>query len=962
VTRPRIEVALLGSLQLRVGGEPVALSSMPQRVLLARLALASGQAVGVAELLDALWGDQPPANAAGNLHSYVSRLRRTLGPGRVERMPAGYRLLLDDGGRDVDVVERLVSEARAMAVTDPGAGADLLGQALACWRGEPLADLADVLAFAPDRARLSEWRQQLLAERFELSLIAGRPGDVLPELEAAASAEPLWERIQLQLIRARHQAGRTADALTAATAYRRRTVEELGIDPGAEFTELHRRLLSDDPALRPAAAAARVEAPGGPLELPAFSPPVVTDRFIGRESELRQLAVDLAEHRLVTVVGPGGAGKTRLVLELLARRQVGSAQAACLVELASVTGPADVAVTVAGALGLRAAPEGVTTAIADRIGSEPALLVLDNCEHLLAAVRDLVSGLLTRCAGLRVLATSRWRLGVRGERVLRLAELPEADLVELFCDRAALLRTDFAAAGSARAVVAQICGMLDGLPLAVELAARRESVFGLTVLRDRLAAGLAVLEPARDGDRSTAVTATVEWSYRLLDPDSRQLLDRLSVCRGGFSLDALAHLAPPGVADPSVLLAELVDASLVSCDLTVDPPRYRLLETVRYGCERHLTAAMEDEVRLAHARWMRAHAEVVYARQRERSPSAAPLLRRESANLQYALGWLIDTGRWSEAAQLGVLIAVATSDDPDLSLMAQLARLKAELPAVDDTAALCALAAGGVAWMGGDRQVAEPLLSAAVDRLPAEHEYAWIARYFRLTNRMFGGDLRGVESDVRAVYQNSNAPPWAVAAALCGAALVNLFSGDRPAAERWLAADETLLVELAPADGFIAYTRGEMAASPDPAAALAFFDQAFQQAEAQGHSYSREVAAIGRAAVLIRLGRRAEAVAACRVLIDELRNLGMWPQLWMVLRLTAELLVAFDDQAPAAALLAAADADPLAPAVLADDRQRHAELWARIADHIAPGELATGRPDGRAEAVRRAVTALERHG
>jgi predicted ATPase/DNA-binding SARP family transcriptional activator len=961
VTGPRIEVALLGSLQLRVGGETVALSSMPQRVLLARLALAAGQVVGVAELHDALWGDQPPPNAAGNLHSYVSRLRRTLGPDRVERVSAGYRLLLDDGGTDLDRVERLVSDARAVVPADPAAAADLLGQALACWRGAPLADLADVLAFAPDRARLAEWRQQLLAERFELSLAAGRHGEVLPELEAVALAEPLWERVQLQLIQARHLAGRTADALAAATAYRQRRVAELGLDPGEEFTDLQRRLLDDDPALRPAASAAHVNAPVEPLELPAAWPPVLTDRFIGREAELRQLAAGLAEHRLVTVVGPGGAGKTRLVLELLARRQVGSAEAAYLVELASVTGADEVPVSVAGALGLRAAPEGVAAAIADRIGSEPALLVLDNCEHLLSGVRELVPSLLGRCAGLRVLSTSRRPLGLRGERVARLAQLPEADLVELFCDRAALLRADFEASDTDRAIVAQICGILDGLPLAVELAARRESAFGLAALRDRLAAGLAVLEPARDGDRSTAVTATVEWSYRLLDPDSRQLLDRLSVCRGGFSLDALAHLAPPGVAEPAGLLAELVDASLVSCDLTTDPPRYRLLETVRYGCERHLTAALHDEVRLAHAGWMRAHAELVYARQRARSPAATPLLRRESANLQHALGWLIDAGRWAEAAQLGVLIAVAISDDPELSLMAQLARLEAELPAVDDTAALCALAAGGVAWMGGDGPVAEPLLSAAVDRLPAEHEYVWIARYFRMTNRMFRGDVAGAEADARSLYWGESVPPWARATALCGAALINLFAGNRPAAERWLAIDEALLAKLAPVDGFIAYTRGEMAAGSDPAAALAFFDQAFRQAETQGHSYSREVAAIGRAAVLIRLGRRAEAVAACRVLVDELRTLGMWPQLWMVLRLTAELLVGLGDHASAGALLAAADADPLAPAVLADDRRRHAELWARITAHGAPGPAAGSPADSRSEAVRRAKSALARH-
>ena len=214
-----------------------------------------------------------------------------------------------------------------------------------------------------------------------------------------------------------------------------------------------------------------------------------------------------------------------------------------LVEPGTVSRPADVPATTAAALGLRAAPAGLEAAIADLLGSEPALLVVDNCEHLLDAARDLISELLGCCPALQVLATSRQRLGVVGERVLRLGPLTPGEQVELFCERAGLLRVDFDPSGPQRELVAQICCTLDGLPLAVELAASREAVFGLRMLKDRLSAGLDVLEPARDGDRTTAVTATVEWSYRLLDPDAQRLFDRLAVCRGGFDLEAVEFLA-----------------------------------------------------------------------------------------------------------------------------------------------------------------------------------------------------------------------------------------------------------------------------------------------------------------------------------------------------------------------------------------------------------------------------------
>lgn len=943
----RVEVELLGPVRVLLDAEQATPASEPQRVLLAALALARGRPVSTAELIDALWPDEPPGNALGNLQSYLSRLRRLVGTDRITKEAAGYRLNIAEDDVDIGRVERLAEQARSCP--DPAQAARLLGQAVGAWRGEPLADLLDRLPLESERARLTEWRRQLRHEWLQARLEAGEGSELLPDLEQAARADPLSERVQLLLMRARHRCGHTAEALAAADAYRRRLAAELGIDPGPGFADLYRRLLRED--TEPPAA-------------PSTPPSAPSDRFVGREPQLRELTQALTEHRIVSVVGPGGVGKTRLVLELLRARP--RATPAHLVELAETSQPQGVAVAVAGALGLRAAPEGAIVAIADRLGAQPALLVLDNCEHVLDAVADLVGQLLARCPAARVLTTSRRRIGLAGERVVRLGPLPHADQVELFRERAALLRADFDTSESAAELIGEVCTLLDGLPLAVELAAKREAVFGLAQLRDRLAAGLAVLEPAGGGDRATAVTATVEWSYRLLDPDTRALLDRLAVCRGGFGLDALDHLAPPGAANPVAALAELVDASLVSCELAADPPRYRLLETVRHVCRGHLDSAELREVHLAHACWMASHAEVVYQRQRERSPEATPLLRREAANLHEALSWLAESGHLEQAARLAVLLALALSDEPDLTLVALLGRLEPDtVPVRSRTEALLALAAGVARWICGEGPAADRLLSAAADALPAEHDMRWIARFFLLNNRMFVGDVAGVRAGAEALKRDAAVPAWVVASAVCEAVLVGVYSGDIAGAQELLAANDELLTGVADVEGFVTYTRAELRAVTDPVGALELFELSYRQCDARGHTYNREVAAIGRAAVLIRLGRHHAAVAACHELVEDLLSLGMWAQLWMVLRLTGELLVALGEYEVAARLLAAADADALAPAVHEPDRERLDRLHREIGEHLDPARVRAarqeGRRGGRSGAASAAALALRRH-
>ncbi|WP_203987225.1 BTAD domain-containing putative transcriptional regulator [Virgisporangium aurantiacum] len=934
-----MEIGLLGPVLVRVDGAEVRLASTPQRVILARLALAANRTASPAALIDTLWPDGPPANAAGNLHAYVSRLRRAIGADRITREPAGYRLGVAAEQIDIGRAEALVAAARA--TDDPAGAADRYGAALALWRGEPLADLPDPTPFAPDLARLAAWRRQVRDEWFTARLAAGRAADALPDLEHATTADPDRESLQILLATALHHLDRTADALRVLADHRRRLADEHGLDPGPAVAELTTRLLTGD------------------------APMVSTkpmNRYLGRDGDLAAVEAALRAHRLVTVVGPGGMGKTRLGLELLGRLPAGGR--VHVVELALVSRADDVPLAAAAAIGLRTAPgstDGAAAVIADQLGDGAALVVLDNCEHVRVAARDLVAGLLARCPGLRVLATSRQRLGVAAEKVLRLGPLAPDDQVELFCDRAALLRDDFPDSPETRRLAADICRTLDGLPLAVELAASREAVFGLRQLRDRLAAGLAILEPARDPDRTTAVSATVEWSYRLLDPAAQHVFDALVGCRGGFPLDALAHLAPD-VTRPEPLLAELVEASLVIAERS-DPPRYRLLEVMRRVGLDHLGPDRLPHARDRHASWMTAHAERCHALQRERSPRATGLLRAELANLLEALGWLIDTRRWADAGRLGALLAPLLSDHPDLALLAQQERLAAAPADLDaETAGRCAIAAGTARWLQGDLPVAERLLSDALTRLPADHSQRWIAQFFRLTTHMFAGHLDAVQADAGALLVGPDVPDWVAGVGVGCAALSHLFAGDRAAGERLLSVHSGLLARVGEADGFVAYTYAEFAADTDPDRALDLFARAYRQSAAIGQRYDMEVAAIGRMAVLIRSGRGAEAARACRASVDRLRTSGMWPQLWTALRLTAELLVALGDLTTAASLLAAAERDPLAPAVVGPDRTRQAALWAAVERGLGADAAAAARSNGgrrkRATVAEHAIAAL----
>ncbi|MEV7567884.1 AfsR/SARP family transcriptional regulator [Streptomyces tanashiensis] len=593
-------------------GAPVPVTGGPKvRALLARLLLDAGGTVPVERLVDGLYGEEPPAGTAGALQAQVSRLRRVLPPGvTVEFSPGGYRLAVADPVADVDVLrfEALAREgARAGAAGDAGRAAGLLREALGLWRGPALADVRDAPFAAGQAARLDAVRLDAVEEWAAAELASGGdPAALVAELERPVREQPLRERLRGLQMRALGAAGRQAEALAVYEEVRAALAEELGADPSPELAAVHLELL------RGGSAAERAVPP-----LPA----PLTD-FVGRERERERLAALVAAARLVTLVGPGGAGKTRLALEVGAGLP-GEVRFVDLGAVAGAGGPSgEVAEAFAAALGVRGA-----TRLEAALAGRPVLLIVDNCEHVVVETAVLVRRLLAACPGLRVLTTSREALGITGESLLPLGALAPEAAVELFVRRAAAVRPGFA--GHAR--VAELCAGLDGLPLAVELAAARLRTLSVEELADGLGGRFDLLSR---GDRTAperhrTLRAVVEWSWSLLEPGERELAARLSVFRGGATAEAVARVCGADAGLP----ASLVEKSLVEVR---DDGRYRMLETIRAYAAEQLPDG--DPAPAAHLAYYRELAEAADPELR----GAAQLewlarLDAEDANLRAAL-------------------------------------------------------------------------------------------------------------------------------------------------------------------------------------------------------------------------------------------------------------------------------------------------------------------------------------
>ncbi|MFE9122451.1 BTAD domain-containing putative transcriptional regulator [Streptomyces sp. NPDC007172] len=580
-------------------GTAISLGGPRVRALLTALASRAPRPVSVSVLIDDVWADDPPQDAPAALQALVGRLRRAVGRTAVESGPGGYRLLAARHDIDLYVFEDRAAEGAAqLAAGDPGAAADTLRAALALWRGPALADL-------PERdAALRPEAQYLAARRgrIEADLRRGATSGLLPELTELLGAHPYDETLHAQLIRTLRAEGRGAEALAAYDKARRTLADALGADPGPELTALHAQLLESAPATGPA------EAPPRPGNLR----PRLTS-FVGREAELAAIQADLTASRLVTLIGPGGTGKTRLAEQAATAAPAES----WLVELAPLDQPEAVPGAVVSALGLRettllaqggakAALDDPTARLVEDLSRRPdTLLVLDNCEHVIDAAAHLAETLLTRCPRLRVLATSREPLGVPGEAVRPVEPLAPVPAHRLFAERARAVRPDFDPDADPEAV-AEICRRLDGLPLAIELAAARLRLLTPRQIAARLDDRFRLLTTGSRTvlPRQQTLRAVVDWSWDLLDEAERDVLRRASVFAGGWDLDAAQAVC--GGPDE---LAALVEKSLVVAVPAADGSgmRYRMLETIHeYAAERAAeTPRVLREAALAHSAYYR---------------------------------------------------------------------------------------------------------------------------------------------------------------------------------------------------------------------------------------------------------------------------------------------------------------------------------------------------------------------
>jgi predicted ATPase/DNA-binding SARP family transcriptional activator len=688
----RVQIGILGPFEVRTDGGVLAdVPGARLRGLLVALALDAGHAVPKGTLIDWIWGADPPADAANALQRLVSRLRKVLSDGMVEGRTDGYRLRVDPDAVDAVRFERLVGKARADEDPERLHG---LREALALWRGPALqhVGLLDSPAFDAAVARLEGLRLAALEDRYDAEVDLGRGAELVTELTDLVAAHPVRERLVGALMRALVATGRDSEALLVYERTREALADTLGADPSSELSELHVALLRGELGRREESRKTNLRA-----ELTSY---------VGKDADVAAVRELGTEHRLTTLIGPGGSGKTRLATETASTLLGDLPDGVWLVELAAIGADGDVAQAVLAALRLRDAllgdapeaepTERVIAAIRDRA----MLLILDNCEHVIESAAAFAHRVLGECKRLRILATSREPLGITGEALWPVAplllpaagadqgEIESAPAIRLLRDRAGAVRTDLGTDAHTSSTLARVCRALDGMPLAIELAAARLRTMSLEQLANRLDDRFRLLTGGSRTalPRHRTLRAVIDWSWELLADAERAVLRRLSVFSGGASLEAAERVCAGDAVDPGQvleLLTALTEKSLVVTE-GEQAPRYRMLGTIKEYAEQRLAEAGEAEpTRRAHLAYVTELAE-----------TADPHLRR--------------------AEQVEWLATLAAEHD-NISAAMRTALADGEARAAMRLAA----GAGYYWWLSGHKTEGMELITAATD-LPGE--------------------------------------------------------------------------------------------------------------------------------------------------------------------------------------------------------------------------------------------------
>ena len=773
-----LTVSVLGTVEVRRDDVRLDLPAGKTSELLARLAMTAGSHVRADVLIEDLWSTPTGRNT---LQSKVSQLRRALGDkDLVLGNQDGYTLAIDPTAVDAFRVVALAAHAgEARAAGDAAGALERSREGLALFRGEVLVDVGDWAA--PHRARLEELRLGLVEDAMAARVELGAGSEIVGELESLVAQHPLREGLWTSLITALYRAGRQAEALAAYGRVRTALVDELGIEPRPALRSLERLVLQQSPSLEAGTPTLVIGVPGN---LPTGAAPLV-----GRDDDLAGLVAAMDEHRLVTLVGTAGVGKTRLATEV--GRGLTAAGGVWLVRLDAIDTTADLPQVVAETLHVT----GGESALHERLSGSGTVLILDNCEHVVDSAAALVRGLLASVAQLRVLATSQLPLGLEDEHVHLLEPLTQDQSVALFTRRAREMRRQFVLDVDTVAAVEEVCRSLDGLPLAIELAASRVRSMSVRDIARRLDDRFVLLRDptSQRQERRRALSGAIGWSYALLFPDDQRGLWALSCFAGDASLDATEHvLTALGVPGEAVLdtISRLVDRSLVSVENAEDGgARYRLLDSIQaFAAARLAESGDAAAAAAAYAAWYATTAAWCDEHVRgERQPECLAIARVERANVDLALAWCAvhDPG-------LGLRIAnglgwtwVLLGDGPAGATRVRQA-LTPEAPPRERATAL--LLAGWLEASAGNLALAEADLDGAAELAVGLDDTVLVADVDR--HRAFLAIQQGrpdVVLDRAAASLTAYRPlelPWRTAASLLLSAHGHLMLGDTAAATR----------------------------------------------------------------------------------------------------------------------------------------------------------------------------------
>lgn len=986
---------VLGTVTVSAGGDAVV--SPRLRRLLAALLVDAGNVVPVDRLADILWADAPPLNVDNAVQTLVSRLRSTLRAAGITgddaevvltRSP-GYVLSTPAGATDAGEFARLVDAARNAA---PDHAVGLLDQALALWRGPAYAEFAAEQFAMAEAGRLEELHAAARSDRAEALLALGRHDEAVTALEALTTDHALHERPHAQLMRALHHRGRTPDALAVFRRLRTRLDEELGLEPSAELQELHTRLLRRDATLdAPAPPATQVDRPR-PAHAPATARtgnlPAALSSLIGRDGTVTAVADLLATARVVTLTGPGGVGKTSLALAVARRVAPHHRDGAWVFELASITRADEVADLMTTTLDI---PQQEVASPLERLIAilrpMQALLVLDNCEHLLEGTATVVTAAVQACPDITVLLTSREPLRTAGEHIWPVPALPvdagehegavpRSPAVRLFVERARAASPSFTVTTDNAADIDELCRRLDGLPLAIELAAMRMPAMTVAEVLERLPTRLLLLRGGSPlvQQRHRTLRAVVDWSYDALHPDEQRLFETVAVFAGSFTAVAAEQVAQHAGLDATLAfdtLARLVDKSLVIARTGAPATRYRLLETLRdYGLQRLEERGALAQAHAAHAsHWVR-FTEDMSARLFTRDQNAAvDAISREMAELRSAHAWALDHDIDAALRMMPALTRYAELRMPaELSTWAQRTLAAAERRGrkTPDVAAAHALIAA-VARVSGDLPAARRHVQAALQYDADEASFARLHALYLLSDvSLFEGRL----ADVHAMAERISQAPasaderWAAVQMRLNQALAHAYAGDTDAA---LAVADAMRAAIDEHDppvlaAYPYYATGEALMEHDPVRAGHAIERALPLARDGRDRLMLGVTLVSAASLRLRLDDPQGALELFREVVAHWRPLGLRVLLWTSLRNVVALLSSLDATVDAAVLLGVLTTRDTAAPIYGSDQERldtvAAVLRARLGDHDFAAHRDSGARMTDDEAMRFVAAAL----